>query len=84
MEELILTGKSLTHAQMMQQCLARSGISARTVRTPEKLRETGCGYAARIQKKDQAAALEALRHCGMKARKVYRLLDAERFEEVKI
>jgi len=80
--KILLTGKSLTHAQMMQRCLERGGIHTQTIRTPEKLRERGCGYAVQIRNSQLTSAKKLLKECGIHPQKLYLLQENGQFSEV--
>ena len=52
---ILITCRSLTHAQRAAQLLNRSGISAAVVKTPQELSAKGCGYAVSLYRHTEEA-----------------------------
>ena len=52
---ILITCRSLTHAQRAAQLLNRSGISAGVVKTPQELSARGCGYAVSLYRHAEEA-----------------------------
>ncbi len=61
MEELLFTGKSATHAQMMKRILDKNGIGAQIVRPDINITHGNCSYAVRIPQMYFGEAIETLR-----------------------
>lgn len=83
MDELLLTGRSLTHAQRMVRCLERGNIRCTMTRMPDSIRGTGCGYVVRIRERDYGAVKAQLEYCGLQIQHIYRA-GADGFEEVRL
>jgi len=82
-QQIILTCRSLTYAQMTKRVLEATGITTTILRTPQELTTRGCGYAARIPEKDLNKALAALGKASIKPEKAFRQLGSS-FSEVKV
>ena len=52
---VLITCRSLTHAQRAAQLLNRSGISAAVVKAPQELSAKGCGYAVSLYRHAEEA-----------------------------
>ncbi|MBQ7119943.1 MAG: DUF3343 domain-containing protein [Oscillospiraceae bacterium] len=65
MEELLFTGKSATHAQMMKRVLDKSGIAARIVRPDINITHGNCSYAVKISQMYFGEAVEVLKRSGI-------------------
>ena len=61
MEEILFTGKSATHAQIMKKILNNRGIDAEIVRPDVKITSGNCSYAVRISQGFFAEAIEILK-----------------------
>lgn len=61
MEEILFTGKSATHAQMMKKVLENNGFSAKIVRPDISITQGNCAFAVRISETYFAEAAETLR-----------------------
>ena len=64
MEELLFTGKSATHAQIMKRILDKYGVTAQIVRPDISITHGNCSYAVRIPQMYFGEAIEALKISG--------------------
>lgn len=71
MEYYLLTTRTITQAQRMQQVLQRSGVRANIQRLPSGLSTQGCAYGVRVPKADGERALGLARAAGMRPQKMY-------------
>lgn len=76
-----ITFRSITTAMEGERVLRAAGIACTLKRTPQALRQNGCGYSLRLAAKDTPAAMEQLRRQGVPFRRAYRHLPDGRWEE---
>lgn len=84
MDELLLTGRSLTNAQRMVRCLERGNIRCTMTRMPDSIRGTGCGYVVRIRRVDFEAVMAQLERCGLRVQRIYQYVEGNGFQEVSL
>ncbi|MCR5664401.1 MAG: DUF3343 domain-containing protein [Oscillospiraceae bacterium] len=72
MEKLLITCRTLTHAQRCVRLLERRGIVAAVIKAPPELTRAGCGYAVSLRRSG-AEAVRMLREASMLNGKIYRL-----------
>lgn len=79
--KVLITCRSLTHAQRAANLLNRSGISAAVVKTPQELSARGCGYAVSLYRHmDEAVSI--LRGYNMLEGRVLAKKDDGSYEEL--
>ena len=82
-QQVVLTCRSLTYAQMTKRALDATGVTAAIIRTPQELTARGCGYAARIPEKDLRKALNVLSNVSLRPERVFRVSGTS-YIEVKL
>lgn len=82
MYDVMLTFRSITAASRAAQQLQNAGIQARLLRTPQALRQKGCGYSLRLRGQSLAAAKRLLRGKGLMPQGIYRSRPDGHWEEV--
>ena len=67
----LIVCRSLTYAQRTAAALERTGISARTLRSPKSVSTEGCSHCVRIARRDLDSALMVLRQVGLEPKRVF-------------
>ena len=67
----LIVCRSLTYAQRTAAALERTGIFARTLRSPKSVSSEGCSHCVRIARKDLEMALTVLHHAGLRPKRVF-------------
>lgn len=84
MNEYFFTFRSVTAAMRAAKLLTAAGIRSATVRTPNELRQQGCGYSLRVPERVYRETLQTLLRENAGFRKLYRRLPDGRWEEVTV
>ena len=79
--KVLITCRSLTHAQRAADLLNRSGISAAVVKVPQGLSAMGCGYAVSLYRHTDEA-VHILRGYNMLEGKVFARKDDGSYGEL--
>lgn len=82
MNEYFFTFRSITSAMRAAKLLEAAGLRSNTVRTPNELRQHGCGYSLRVSERVYREALRTLLRESAGFRKLYRRLPDDRWQEV--
>lgn len=81
MNQYLIMCRSLTRAQSSKTLLERNGFTVSVTKAPQKLSQSGCGYAVSIYRRvDEAVSL--LRERNMLSGKVFRRNNDGSFTEV--
>ena len=78
----LITFRSITPAQRGERTLRQAGFDTTVSRTPKWMEEQGCGYSLRVRCADVAHCIEKLRSENIDFRKIYRLRDNGKAEEM--
>ncbi len=82
MYDYFLTFRSVTAAMQGSRSLKEAGIANTMLRTPQKLRQQGCGYSLKVD--GYPAAIERLRQDDIPFQKLYRRLPDGQWQEVAV
>lgn len=74
--------RSLTYAQRTSTVLERAGILARTIRSPKRISDGGCGYSVKIAKRDLEVATELLNRAGLEPKRVFAAMSDGNYMEM--
>ncbi len=83
MEEILFTGRSVTHAQIMKKLLGVNGIRTEIVRPDIKITNGNCSYAVKIPRSYFAESIEILKNNGSAPVRAV-LITENQFRELKI
>lgn len=83
MEQVLLTARSITHAQRMRSVLGAVGIHGRMDRAPLELTMQGCTYALRLPSANLTQAMTVLQQSHLKPLRIY-VFRGGRYREVNI
>lgn len=83
MEYYLLTTRTVTQAQRMQQVLERGGVRAGVQRLPSGLSQQGCAYGVRVRTADGERAVGLARAAGMRPQRVF-FYEKNGFREVTV
>lgn len=78
----LITFRSITPAQRGERVLRQAGFDTIISRTPKWMEEQGCGYSLRVRCSDAIHCVEKLRNEKVAFRKIYRLKDNGKAEEM--
>ena len=67
----LIVCRSLTYAQRTAAALERTGISARTLRSPKSISTEGCSHCVRIGRRDLDPAMMVLRQAGLEPKRLF-------------
>lgn len=84
MDHYDITFRSVTAAMQGERVLREAGIPNALLRTPQKLRQNGCGYSLRLAGRFYPAAVQELRARGAPFQRVFRHLPDGQWEEVAV
>ena len=82
MRQYLITFHTLTQAQRASRLLERSGYTVTLRRTPQNLRQSGCGYALALRR-DVWEACELLKQNGLWTGKLFSREDGGEYREVR-
>ena len=71
MKYYLITCRSVTHAQHVTAALDHGGVHGKITRVPKVLADVGCGYAVRINARDEHAAAKLLQSTTLKPVRVF-------------
>ena len=80
----LIVCRSLTYAQRTAAALERTGISARTLRSPKSVSSEGCSHCVRVAHKDLNMALTVLHHAGLSPKRVFEAQRDGSYTEIPI
>ena len=83
MDYYLLTARTITQAQRMQQVLERGGVRSAVQRLPSGLSQQGCAYGVRVRRGDGERAVGMTRAAGMRPQRVY-AYDKNGYREVAV
>ena len=78
----LITFRSITPAQQGERILRQAGFDITLGRTPKWMEEQGCGYSLRMRCPDTLRCVEELRQKKIVFRKIYRLKEDGKAEEM--
>ena len=82
MRFIYITFSTVTGAMEGKLQLQRRGIDASLRRTPEVLRQRGCGYSLRLRQTQVETAIQLLLHQGIPYERIFLELGKEQWQEV--
>lgn len=82
MRFIYITFSTVTGAMEGKRQLQRRGIDASLRRTPEVLRQRGCGYSLRLRQTQVETAKQLLLHQGIPFERIFLELGKDQWQEV--
>lgn len=80
----LIVCRSLTYAQRTAAALERTGITARTLRTPKDIATNGCSYCVKLSQRNLPDALVVLRRAGLTPKGIYITAGDGSYQEVSL
>ena len=84
MTECLLTCRSMTYAQRAARALERAGLRGYVTKLKNAFSQEGCTYGVLTLEKTLPSAMELLRGAELAPKKVYRALDNDEYEELRL